>query len=100
MGTPTTTMRNGGLPIKVQSAQFITVDPIAIWGFLLTSSGAAAACLAAIQDASNHDVATLNTTTSNGVSSVFFPQPLPLTGLSVTTLTGTGAVLYIYPAGI
>ena len=93
-------MINGRLPIKVTAASFITADPVAVLGFVLTNAGVAAIGGATIQDGQNHDVAALNTTATNGVSSLFFPEPIPMTGLSVTAMSGTGAVLYIYLADI
>jgi hypothetical protein len=91
---------NGRAPIKVTSAKFITADPIAIAGFLLTNSGAAAVGQATIQDGQNNDLGAFNTTATNGVSGVMFPFPIAVTGLSVTQLSGTNAVLYIYLADV
>jgi len=93
-------MINGRLPIKVTAAQFVTADPVAVIGLLLTNSGAAAVGLAVVQDGQNHDLATLNTTATNGVSELFFPEPISMTGLSVTALSGSGAILYIYLADV
>ena len=92
---------NGKLPIKVTAAAFEFAETCAIAGLILTStSGAAAACSAVVQDAHNNDLATLNTTTSSGVSGVMFPFPVAMSGLSVPALSGTGAVLYIYLADV
>lgn len=93
-------MVNGRLPIKVTAAKFISADPIAVVGFLLTNSGAAAVGQATIQDGQNNDVAVLNTTATNGTTELFFPNPISMTGLSVTAMSGTGAVLYIYLADV
>lgn len=93
-------MNNGRLPIKVTSAKFISADPIAVIGFLLTNSGAAAVGQATIQDGGNNDIAALNTTVTNGTASIFFPEPISITGLSVTALSGSGAILYIYLADV
>jgi hypothetical protein len=91
---------NGRLPIKVTAATFESADAVAVVGFVLTNSGAAAVGQAVIQDGHNNDIASLNTTATNGVASVFFPNPISVTGLSVPALTGTGAVLYIYLADV
>jgi hypothetical protein len=91
---------NGRLPVKVTQSQYITADPIAVAGFLLTNSGAAAIGNAVIQDGNNNDVCRLNTTATNGIASEFYPQPISMSGLSVTALTGSGAVLYIYLADV
>ena len=64
------------------------------------TSGSAAACNAVVQDGHNNDLVSLNTTTSLGVSGVMFPFPVAMSGLSVTSLSGTGAVLYIYLADV
>lgn len=94
-------MVNGRIPIKVTAAKFITADPVSVAGFLLTNSaGAAAVSNCTIQDGNNNDIADLNTTATNGVGQLFFPVPLVFTGLSVTGLTGSGAVLYIYLSDI
>lgn len=93
-------MVNGRVPIKVTAAALITKDPVAIIGFLLTNSGAAAVGQATIQDSQNNDIAAFNTTATSGVSGVMFPGPISVNGLSVTQLTGSGAVLYIYLADI
>ena len=93
-------MINGRLPIKITAAQFVTADPVAVIGFLLTNAGAAAVGLTVIQDGANNDIATLNTTATNGVSDLFFPEPISMKGLSVTTLTGSGAILYVYLADV
>ena len=92
---------NGKLPIKVTSAAFEFAETCAVAGLILTStSGSAQACSASVQDAHNNDLATLNTTTSSGVSGVMFPFPVAMSGLSVPSLSGTGAVLYIYLADV
>ena len=92
---------NGKLPIKVTAAAFEFAETCAVAGLILTStSGAAAACSAVVQDGSNNDLVTLNTTTGNGVSGVMFPYPVAMKGLSVPALSGTGAVLYIYLADV
>jgi hypothetical protein len=91
---------NGRLPIKVTSAKFIDSAQFAIAGFLLTNVGAAAVGQATIQDGQNNDIAALNTTATNGIAEIFFPNPISCNGLSVTSLTGSGAVLYIYLADV
>lgn len=91
---------NGRIPIKVTSAQFITPDPVAVIGFILTNSGAAAVGQATIQDGHNNDVGAFSTTATCGVSGAMFPQPIVMSGLSVPSFSGTGAVLYIYLADV
>jgi hypothetical protein len=91
---------NGRLPIKVTAAAYEFAEQCAVTGVILTNSGAAAACSAVVQDGSNNDLVTLNTTTGNGVSGVMFPYPVAMKGLSVPALSGTGAVLYIYLADV
>ena len=93
-------MINGRLPITVTAASFITADPVAVIGFLLTNSGAAAVGQVTVQDGQNNDVAALNTTATNGMSALFFPEPISMTGLSVTVMSGSGAVLYVYLADV
>ena len=92
---------NGRLPIKVTAAAFEFAEQCAIVGIILTStSGAATACSAVVQDAHNNDLVTLVTSSTSGVSGVMFPYPVAMSGLSVPSLTGTGAVLYIYLADV
>jgi len=93
-------MVNGRLPVKVVSIPaYVTSDPVAIIGIVLTSA-TAAACSCVVQDAQNNDIVTLNTTTSNGVSAIWFPVPMSMKGLSVPALSGSGAIVYIYLAAI
>ena len=92
---------NGRMPIKVTAAAFEFAETCAVAGLILvSSSGAATACSAVVQDAHNNDLATLVTTTTSGVSGVMFPFPVAMSGLSVPALSGTGAVLYIYLADV
>lgn len=91
-------MLNGKLPIKLTAAAFVSGDPLAVMGVILTAP-AAGAYEAVIQDAHNNDLVTLNTTTSSGVSGVMFPAPIDMSGLSVPLLS-SGATLYIYLADI
>lgn len=92
-------IQNGSLPLKVVAASFLSADPVAVAGIMLTAP-TAAACSAVVQDGANHDIGTFNTSTSSGVSGVMFPFPVVCTGLSVPSLTGTGAILYIFLADI
>ncbi len=91
---------NGKVPIKVTGSKFISADPLSVMGFILTNSGAAAVGQATIQDSQNNDIAAFNTTATSGVSGVMFPAPISVVGLSVTSMSGSGAVLYIYLADI
>ncbi len=91
---------NGRVPIKVTAAGFISPDPLSVMGFILTNSGAAAVGQATVQDSQNNDLGSFNTTATCGVSGVMFPGPISVKGLSVTSMSGTGAVLYIYLADI
>jgi hypothetical protein len=94
-------IQNGRLPIKVTAAAYEFAEQCAVAGVILTSStGAAIAASAVVQDGNNNDLVTLNTTTSSGVSGVMFPFPVSMKGLSVPSLTGSGAVLYIYLADV
>lgn len=90
---------NGRLPIKVTSAEYVSADQIAVIGVVLTNP-TAAVCSAVVQDGHNNDLITLNTTASSGVSGVMFPAPVVMSGLSVTALSGSGAILYIYLADV
>jgi hypothetical protein len=91
---------NGRMPIKVVSPQFVTADNVAVIGFVLTNSGAAAVGQATIQDGNNNDTCKLNTTVTRGMAPQFYPNPISMAGLSVPSFSGTGAILYIYLADI
>lgn len=87
-------MIRGQVPIKVVAAQFITADNCAVQGVLFVPGSGASAF--ALQDASNHDICSGNAAANASPVPIFFPETIPVTGLSVTVLSGTGAILYVY----
>jgi len=86
----------GQLPLVLSSAQQITADPVAVQGFIWVPT--AATNNFQLDDNLNNVLAAISQTAQNPAVPVFFPFPIPVTGLSLKSITG--GTLYLYLANL
>lgn len=86
----------GQLPLVLSSAQQITADSVAVQGFIWVPTAAANSFQ--LDDNQNNILAAISQSVQNAATPVFFPFPIPCTGLSLKSISN--GILYLYLANL